>query len=60
MEEILHNKYLNDKILSQVTAKLSDSQFWKGLMRVKDVFFFNKESFVIGKNRRLIFGRMFG
>jgi hypothetical protein len=40
-QELLTNKYLNNKTLSQVEAKPTDSQFWKGLMRVKDDFFRN-------------------
>ena len=35
-QELLKNKYLYSKSLSQVQAKSSDSPFWKGLMRVKD------------------------
>jgi hypothetical protein len=38
-QELLHNKYLSQKTLSQVQAKPSDSPFWKGLMQVKDAFF---------------------
>ena len=37
--ELLSNKYLKDKTLSQVEAKPTDSPFWKGLMKVKDDFF---------------------
>ena len=36
--ELLSNKYLKDKTLSQVQAKPTDSPFWKGLMKVKDDF----------------------
>jgi hypothetical protein len=38
-QQILHNKYLNNKTLSQVEVKPTDSPFWKGLMRVKNDFF---------------------
>jgi hypothetical protein len=38
-QELLQNKYLKDKTLSQVSVKPTDSQFWKGLMGVKDDFF---------------------
>jgi hypothetical protein len=38
-QELLRNKYLNSKTLSQVQAKPTDSEFWKGLMMVKDEFF---------------------
>jgi hypothetical protein len=40
-QQILQNKYLQGKTLSQVEAKPSDSPFWKGLMRVKELFFTN-------------------
>jgi hypothetical protein len=46
-QELLHNKYLSSKTLSQVEAKPTDSQFWKGLMRVKDDFF-ARGHFVLG------------
>jgi hypothetical protein len=46
-QELLHNKYLHGKTLSQVTAKPTDTQFWKGLMRVKEDFF-SRGSFKIG------------
>ena len=45
--QILRNKYLHSKTLSQVTVRPMDSPFWKGLMRVKSVFF-NRTKFVIG------------
>jgi hypothetical protein len=38
-QELLQNKYLKNKTLSHVSAKPTDSQFWKGLMSVKDDFF---------------------
>ena len=38
-QELLHNKYLRGKTLSQVQAKPTDSPFWKGLMGVKSDFF---------------------
>jgi hypothetical protein len=37
-QQILHNKYLHSKTLSQVTSKPTDSPFWKGLMKVKEDF----------------------
>ena len=45
--QILRNKYLHSKTLSQVTVRPTDSPFWKGLMRVKSVFF-NRTKFVVG------------
>jgi hypothetical protein len=38
-QELLHNKYLNNKTLSQVLVQPHDSPFWRGLMKVKDEFF---------------------
>ena len=38
-QELIYNKYIKDKTLSQVSAKPTDSPFWKGLMKVKDDFF---------------------
>jgi hypothetical protein len=38
-QELPQNKYLYSKSLSQVQAKPSDSSFWKGLIKVKDIFF---------------------
>ena len=53
-QEILQNKYLNNKTLSQVEAKPTDSPFWKGLMKVKDEFF-NRGSFIIGDGTKTRF-----
>jgi hypothetical protein len=46
-QEILTNKYLRGKMLSQVQAKPTDSPFWKGIMGVKDEFF-QHDSLIIG------------
>jgi hypothetical protein len=46
-QELLHNKYLKHETQSQVTAKPTDSQFWKKLMGVKDEFF-SRGSFSLG------------
>jgi hypothetical protein len=35
-QELLRNKYLKNKTLSQVSKKVGDSHFWMGLMAVKD------------------------
>uniref|UniRef100_A0A452Z2S4 Reverse transcriptase zinc-binding domain-containing protein n=1 Tax=Aegilops tauschii subsp. strangulata TaxID=200361 RepID=A0A452Z2S4_AEGTS len=45
--QILRNKYLQSKTLSQVTVRPMDSPFWKGLMRVKSVFL-NWTKFIVG------------
>ena len=46
-QELIHNKYLYSKTLSQVTAKPMDSPFWKSLMKTKEDFF-TRGSFTIG------------
>jgi hypothetical protein len=38
-DELITNKYLHSKSLSQVMVKPSNSPFWKGLMKLKDDFF---------------------
>jgi hypothetical protein len=37
-QQLLRNKYLMDKILTQVQYKPRDSQFWAGLIKVKGEF----------------------
>jgi hypothetical protein len=46
-KELLKNKYLKDKTLSQVQVKPTDSPFWKGIMGGRDEFF-ERGSFVLG------------
>lgn len=53
-QQILHNKYLKDKTLAQVEAKPTNSPFWKGLMRVKQVFF-SRGFFKIGNGTTVRF-----
>jgi hypothetical protein len=45
-QELLHNKYLNNKTLSQVTVQPHDSPFKRGPMKVKDEFF-KRGSFIV-------------
>ena len=45
--QILHNKYLQSKTLAQVTARPNGLAFWKGLMRMKDLFF-RRIRFLVG------------
>ena len=45
--QILRDKYLQSKTLSQVTVRPTDSPFWKGLMKVKQALF-NRTKFVVG------------
>lgn len=37
-QELLHNKCLNSKMLSQVDAKPTNSPFWRVLMKVKSSY----------------------
>jgi hypothetical protein len=37
-QQLIRNKYLGTKTITQVTRNLGDSQFWSGLMSVKDDF----------------------
>jgi hypothetical protein len=53
-QELLYNKYLQNKSLSQVTAKPTDSPFWKGLMGVKDDFF-SRGHFKVGNGKKTRF-----
>jgi hypothetical protein len=45
--ELIRNKYLHSKNLSQVSVKSNDSPFWKVLMKVKEEFF-ARGSFRVG------------
>jgi hypothetical protein len=38
-QQLIRNKYLGSKAITQVARKLGDSQFWGGLMNVKYDFF---------------------
>ena len=49
-QQLLHNKYLRGKALSQVQAKPTDYPFWKGLMGVK-YDFFDQGSFAVGDGK---------
>ena len=53
-QQLLKNKYFTDKTLSQVQTKPTDSQFWKGLMSVKDDFF-KRGSFKVGNGSNISF-----
>jgi hypothetical protein len=37
-QQLLRNKYMGNKSLTQVQRKSGDSQFWSGLMDIKDQF----------------------
>jgi hypothetical protein len=53
-QQLLHNKYLKNKTLSQVEVKPNDSQFWKCLMHVKNDFF-NRVFFKMGNGMTVRF-----
>jgi hypothetical protein len=57
--ELITNKYLHSKSLSQVKVKPSDSPFWKGLMILKDDFL-NEVLLELAMERMLVFGRTLG
>jgi hypothetical protein len=46
-QELLKNKYIHSKSLSQVVTKTTDSPFWKGLMCVKEEYF-SRGNLVVG------------
>jgi hypothetical protein len=52
--ELLVNKYLHNKTLSQVKVKPTDSPFSKGLMCLKEIFIKNG-SFTIGNGQKKCF-----
>jgi hypothetical protein len=39
VQQLLHNKYVKNKTLSQLEVKPTDSLFWKGIMGVENDFF---------------------
>jgi hypothetical protein len=53
-QELLTNKYLGCKSLSQVQSKPTDSPFWKGIMKAKDDFF-KRGSFTVGDGMKTRF-----
>ena len=53
-QELINNKYLNTKSLSQVQSKPTDSPFWKGILKGKDDFF-DRGSFVLGNGNNIRF-----
>ena len=53
-QELVYNKYLGGKTLSQVQAKPLDSPFWKVLMSVKEDFF-ARGTFVLGNGEQIRF-----
>ena len=52
--ELMRNKYLHSKSLSQVKVRPNESPFWKVLMKVKDEFF-NRGSFTVGNGENTRF-----
>jgi hypothetical protein len=58
-QEMLTNKYLCGKMLSQVQAKPTDSPFWKGIMGLKTISL-NMVPSLLGTVQEHGFGKMFG
>jgi hypothetical protein len=53
-QQLIRNKYIGSKAITQVTRKPGDSQFWSGLMNVKEDFF-NMGNFNINDGRQVRF-----
>ena len=53
-QELINNKYLITKSLSQVQSKPTDSPFWKGILKGKDDFF-DRGSFTLGNGKSIRF-----
>jgi hypothetical protein len=53
-QELLTNKYLGSKSLSQAQSKPTDSPFWKGIMKAKDDVF-KRGSFTVGDGMKTRF-----
>jgi hypothetical protein len=58
-QDLLRNKYLKTKKLSQISVNPTVPPFWKGLMHIKDDFF-SRCSTVIGDVKAVDFGRIHG
>jgi hypothetical protein len=54
-QDILKKKYMNDKAIGQVQRKPGDSQFWAGLMNVKERFL-GFSTFWVNNGRNIRFG----
>ena len=52
--QLMHNKYLHSKSLSQVKVKATGYHFWKGLMKIKDEYF-ERGSFTVGNGEKTRF-----
>jgi hypothetical protein len=53
-QELIQNKYLKGKTLSEVQVKPTDSPFWKGIMVGRDDFF-DRGSFILGDGKYIWF-----
>jgi hypothetical protein len=53
-QKLIRNKYLGSKIITQMIKNLGDSQFWSGLMNVKDNFL-SIESFNLQNGKEIRF-----
>ncbi|WVZ54247.1 hypothetical protein U9M48_005072 [Paspalum notatum var. saurae] len=53
-QQLIHNKYLKNKTLSQVEKRPRDSHFWSGLMEIK-CHFLNLGSFILNNGTHIKF-----
>jgi hypothetical protein len=58
-QQLLKNKYLKGRTLSQVDRKKGDSQFWSGLMEVKNLVL-ERAGLMFKMVPKLDFGKIFG
>jgi hypothetical protein len=58
-QQFIRNKYLRDKTLTQVQYLPRDSQFWAGLMKVKEELL-SLGKFDLGDGLKYNFGRIRG
>jgi hypothetical protein len=58
-QELLTNKNLYSKSLSQVTSQPLDSPFWKGIMKVKEEFL-SRGSVIVSNGESVRFWKTYG
>jgi hypothetical protein len=58
-QHLLSRKYVKDKTIGQIVKKPGDSQFWLGLLKVKEKFL-NLGTFIVKMGRMSDFGRIGG
>jgi hypothetical protein len=58
-QQLLKNKYLSQKTLTEVESRPTDSPFWKGLIKVKGEFF-SRDSLKLAQGKEFASGKMYG